>query len=89
MFKKLLYIGLTILLLSLFLMISGINYLMTNTDLFESKNPEEIEKMVVIDTAKVKFVTYDTVKVKIQKTIPKPVTIVRDTTPTPTLDTIK
>jgi hypothetical protein len=62
---------------------------MTNTDLFESKNTEKIEKMVVIDTAKVEFVTYDTVKVKIPKTIPKPVTVVRDTTPTPTLDTIK
>lgn len=89
MFKKLLYIGLTTLVISLFLVISGINFLMTNTDLFESKNTEKIEKMVVIDTTKVEFVKYDTVKVKIQKTIPKPVTIVRDTTPTPTLDTIK
>jgi hypothetical protein len=89
MFKKLLYIGLTTLVISLFLVISGINFLMTNTDLFESKNTEKIEKMVVIDTTKVEFVKYDTVKVKIQKTIPKPVTIVRDTIPTPTLDTIK
>jgi hypothetical protein len=62
---------------------------MTNTDLFESKNTEKNEKMVVIDTTKVEFVKYDTVKVKIQKTIPKPVTMVRDTTPTSTLDTIK
>jgi hypothetical protein len=62
---------------------------MTNTDLFKSKNTEKMEEMVVFDTAKVEFVTYDTVKVKIQKTIPKPATIVRDTTPTPTLDTIK
>ena len=89
MFKKLLYIGLTTLVISLFLVISGINFLMTNTDLFESKNTEKNEKMVVIDTTKVEFVKYDTVKVKIQKTIPKPVTMVRDTTPTSTLDTIK
>lgn len=89
MFKKLLYIGLTTLVISLFFVISAINFLMTNTDLFESKNTEKIEKMVVIDTTKVEFVKYDTVKVKIQKTIPKPVTIVRDTTPPPTLDTIK
>lgn len=89
MFKKLLYIGLTTLVISLFFVISGINYLMTNTDLFKSKNTEKMEEMVVFDTAKVEFVTYDTVKVKIQKTIPKPATIVRDTTPAPTLDTIK
>jgi hypothetical protein len=89
MFKKLLYIGLTTLVISLFFVISGINYLMTNTDLFNSKNTEKMEEMVVFDTTKVKFVTYDTVKVKIQNTIPKPVTIVRDTIPTSTLDTIK
>lgn len=89
MFKKLLYIGLTTFVLSLFLVISGINYLWTKTDMFGSKNIFKNEEEVVMDTTKVEFVKYDTIKVKIQKTYPISVSVIRDTTPTPTLDTIK
>lgn len=89
MFRKLLYIGLATIIFTLFFIISGINYLWTNTDMFKGRKIGKMEETVMFDTTNVEFVKYDTVKVKIQKTIPKPINEVRDTTPTYTLDTIK
>lgn len=89
MFKKLLYIGLISLAVTLFFVISGIKFILSGVDMFESEKESQIQDFVITDTMKVQFLIYDTIQVKIKKTIPEVKILDTDSTTKIIIDSIK
>lgn len=89
MFKKLLYIGLISLTVTLFFVISGIKFILSGVDMFESEKESQIQDFVITDTTKVQFLRYDTVQVKIKKTTPEVKILDTNSTTKIIIDSIK
>lgn len=89
MFRKLLYIGLISSTVTLFFVISGIKFILSGVDIFESEKKSQIQDFVITDTTKVQFLIYDTVQVKIKKTIPEIIILDTNSTTKIITDSIK
>jgi hypothetical protein len=89
MFRKLLYIGLISLALTLFFVISGIKFIFSGVDMFGPEKESQTQDFVINDTTKVQFVRYDTIQVKIKKTIPEVKNLDTDSTSKIITDSIK
>jgi hypothetical protein len=89
MFRKLLYIGLISLALTLFFVISGIKFILSGVDMFRPEKESQTQDFVINDTTKVQFVRYDTIQVKIKKTIPEVKNLDTDSTSKIITDSIK
>jgi hypothetical protein len=89
MFRKLLYIGLISLALTLFFVISGIKFILSGVDMFGPEKESQTQDFVINDTTKVQFVRYDTIQVKIKKTMPEVKNLDTDSTSKIITDSIK
>lgn len=74
---------------TLFFVISGIKFILSGVDIFESEKKSQIQDFVITDTTKVQFLIYDTVQVKIKKTIPEIIILDTNSTTKIITDSIK
>jgi len=69
--------------------ISGIKFILSGVDMFKPNKESQIQDFVINDTTKVQFVRYDTIQVKIKKTIPEVKNLDTDSTTKIITDSIK